>query len=280
MKKVSHVITSISSLLLTAISLAVLSSCGGKEPDMFEKVVTDDMDSHEVLNALNGVITHDKFIPYKNASYYFEKTDADPNVKGNIFLYYTGESYEVTLSSYGTGDNQLNVEHVWCQSRFRCYSNNPNVNDYETIRVPTPYSDLYNIRPCMGKVNTDRSNYMYAENVEEGSLNPFDPKNYPGCKEEYRGDIARILFYDATRYLKLKLIDSISASTSNSFEMGQLSDLLEWNLKYAPSEKEKRRSDEIEKVQGNRNPFVDHPEYACRIWGLTNDKTKQICGIK
>lgn len=276
MKKIiTRILTSSAFLACLASSALLATSCG----DKFERAINDNMGSEEVLLTLNELITHDKFIAYNDAAHYFEKADADPDQKGNIILYYTGESYTIELNSYGTGPYQINNEHVWCQSRFRIYSANPNANEYSAIRVPSPYSDLYNIRPCLGIVNTDRSNYMYAENTVEGSLKPFDPANYKGAKEEYRGDIARILFYDATRYLKLKLIDYTDAPTTSSYEMGCLSDLLAWNLKYAPSKLEKNRNDAIEKIQGNRNPFVDHPEYACRIWGATNDKTKQICGI-
>ena len=69
--------------------------------------------------------------------------------------------------------------------------------------------------------------------------------------------------------------------------------MLKWNLEYQPSNTtftgendiarraELNRNDVIQndpQGQGNRNPFIDHPEYACRIWGNTNSKTKQICG--
>ena len=75
--------------------------------------------------------------------------------------------------------------------------------------------------------------------------------------------------------------------------MGCLSDMLRWNLAYLPSDTtlsgnddiarraELNRNDVIQKHasgQGNRNPFIDHPEYACRIWGDTNDTTRSICG--
>lgn len=74
--------------------------------------------------------------------------------------------------------------------------------------------------------------------------------------------------------------------------MGALSDMLLWNLKYLPNDTsftkendlarrtEINRNEQIQKApggQGNRNPFIDHPEYACRIWGNTNEVTKAIC---
>ena len=63
--------------------------------------------------------------------------------------------------------------------------------------------------------------------------------------------------------------------------MGKLSDLLKWNLEYPVSQSEMNRNDGIflETPQNNRNPFIDHPSYACKIWGNTNESTRSICGI-
>lgn len=50
-------------------------------------------------------------------------------------------------------------------------------------------------------------------------------------------------------------------------EMGLLSALLKWNELDPPSREEKLRNDRICKLyQHNRNPFIDHPEYANLIW--------------
>ena len=59
--------------------------------------------------------------------------------------------------------------------------------------------------------------------------------------------------------------------------MGKLSDLLKWNINYPVLDREKTRNEGAEYLQGNRNPFIDHPEYACKIWGNTNSTTKSIC---
>jgi endonuclease I len=49
--------------------------------------------------------------------------------------------------------------------------------------------------------------------------------------------------------------------------MGKMSVLLEWNRIDPPDAFEQRRNQRIyEQWQGNRNPFVDHPEYADAIW--------------
>ncbi|HBF68864.1 MAG TPA: hypothetical protein DDW20_06120, partial [Firmicutes bacterium] len=115
----------------------------------------------------------------------------------------------------------------------------------------------------------------------------YDPGS-EGVKN-YRGISARIVFYCLIADTNLGIVDSTSISGNN---MGKLSDLLKWNLQYLPSTSEdaplelrveqnrNKTIAEDAKGQGNRNPFIDHPEYACKIWGSTNSNTKKICGIK
>jgi len=48
--------------------------------------------------------------------------------------------------------------------------------------------------------------------------------------------------------------------------IGDLCTLLDWHKAYQVTEFEMRRNNRIEQIQGNRNPFIDHPEYANVIW--------------
>ena len=54
--------------------------------------------------------------------------------------------------------------------------------------------------------------------------------------------------------------------------------MLEWHLQNPVSNREIYRNNTVHTMQKNRNPFIDHPEYACRIWGNTNSATQAICG--
>ena len=75
-----------------------------------------------------------------------------------------------------------------------------------------------------------------------------------------KGDTARILFYLFTRYSQA---DSYRfTAVAQSLEM-----LLEWNRLDPVDEWEMERNNETAKIQGNRNPFIDHPEFADIIWG-------------
>jgi hypothetical protein len=78
-----------------------------------------------------------------------------------------------------------------------------------------------------------------------------------------------MLFYMATRYegtdttYNLEMQDS--TSTSGPF-YGKLSTLLEWHYADPPDSWERRRNDRIQERQGNRNPYIDHPEFVTKLW--------------
>lgn len=103
-----------------------------------------------------------------------------------------------------------------------------------------------------------------------------------------KGDIARACFYMVARYNNLSGHDTISqfepnltllnyatsnskseiSSASNPVGLGILQDLLEWNKLDPVDEYEIHRNNLIyENYQGNRNPFVDFPQWADAIWG-------------
>jgi endonuclease I len=99
-----------------------------------------------------------------------------------------------------------------------------------------------------------------------------------------RGDVARSLLYLDIRYEggrhsvtgcaepDLRLTDHRELIVTVPFttgivHMGVLSTLLDWHVEDPPDDAERRRNDVIEHYQGNRNPFVDHPDWVLAIWG-------------
>lgn len=94
--------------------------------------------------------------------------------------------------------------------------------------------------------------------------------------DEFKGDIARIHFYFATRYQNIisNWINyaMFNGSSDQVFNSTFLSILLEWHEIDPVSQKEIDRNNAIYyEHQGNRNPFIDHPEYVYLIWNLQDD---------
>lgn len=146
------------------------------------------------------------------------------------------------------------------------------------------YSDLHHMYPTDGYVNGRRSNYPYGEvkTVSWISTNGSKlGKDHLGQVvfepiDEYKGDLARTYFYIATRYQdEIALWEKITSnsdlvldgSSDKVFEEWFLNLLLKWHKNDPVSQKEKDRNDAIEILQGNRNPYIDNPEYINRIWG-------------
>lgn len=179
-------------------------------------------------------------------------TDYDPENPNKILSFYSGKS----MSSTWDGGVTWNREHIWPNSR-----GGGSVED-----------DIHVIRPTLVSDNSNRGNSFYVEGKATGSAG-WDPKT-AGLNEIYRGQAARIVFYCVVANKNLKLVD---AEDGGANTMGKLSDLLKWNLQYSVHQTELNRNKAAQQIQGNRNPFIDNPSFACAIWGNTNEKTKQIC---
>ena len=187
----------------------------------------------------------------------FYVTDGDAK-KMTITTFYSGRTNK--------GTSGLNREHVW-----------PNSHGGNLVE-----NDIHMIRPTLDAENGSRGNSFYVEGMCDGS-NGWDPAEEEFGDATYRGDAARIIFYCVVANSALSLIDENYHATTNANpdnKMGKLSDLLKWNLQYKVLDREQKRNNGAESLQGNRNPFVDHPEYACKIWGTYNANTKRVCGIK
>ena len=176
-----------------------------------------------------------------------------------------GQTYGTTIASFysGSSTSSWNREHVW-----------PNSHGGNAVEA-----DIHMPRPTIPAENGSRGNSFYVEG-KCSSTSGWDPAMESFGDASYRGDSARIIFYCVVAESRFQLIEADSHSTSNNnkdYMMGKLSDMLKWNIENPVTDREKARNEGAEYLQGNRNPFIDHPEYACKIWGNTNDATKAIC---
>jgi endonuclease I len=151
------------------------------------------------------------------------------------------------------------------------------------------FSDIHFIIPTDKVVNAIRSNFPYGETdnptivTENGSKR--GTSSFPGFRnvvfepiDEYKGDIARISMYVATRYEEFVSEWEGQNGRGGSvmvreaypfFEDWYINLLLKWHEMDPVSQKELDRNDAVFSIQKNRNPFIDHPEYAYLIWGNT-----------
>lgn len=141
------------------------------------------------------------------------------------------------------------------------------------------YTDLFHIYPTDGYVNNKRGNFPYGEvgNATWTSTNGSQLGDCitPGCNgtvfepiDEYKGDLARSFLYMTVCYMDKNLGgESQSMFTGGSLKPWALSLLLAWSREDVVSPKEIERNNAIYALQHNRNPFIDYPELADKIYG-------------
>lgn len=140
------------------------------------------------------------------------------------------------------------------------------------------YSDVFHLYATDGYVNGMRNNYPFGEvgTIEKTSTNGSklgagkSSLGYSGKVfepiDEYKGDFARTYFYMVTRYENIVASfnsEMLNGTSTQAFTPWALNMLMNWHLADPVSDKEINRNNLIySNYQHNRNPFIDHPEFA------------------
>jgi len=213
----------------------------------------------ELHAALHEIIGNGAHLTYDEVWDALKATDEDPANPANVIMIYSGAS--MSENDNGGGTDQWNREHTWAQSH----------GDFGTS--PGPGTDLHHLRPSEVGVNSTRGNLDFDNGGSpvEGAPDSLVDGDSFEPRDAVKGDVARGILYMAVRYdgddgfADLEPNDSVG-NDSAPF-MGRLSVLLEWNTQDPPDAAEQARNDLIySQYQNNRNPFVDHPEWADAIW--------------
>ena len=215
---------------------------------------------NKLLETLNSIInTNNVDVSYAWSRY--EAADEDPNNTNNVLLIYSRISMLKSQQDSGTNAYVWNREHTFPQSKM---SNSQSKNDNHIIYASEKKVNGTRSSKKMGVV--DGGSIVYDFNNKATTCRTtdslFDPHNLS------RGIVARTTMYAAAMY---------DFDPEDNFE--SIETMLRWHFEYWPDENDMRRNNVVYSNQHNRNPFVDHPEYACKIWGTTNSQTRSICGM-
>ena len=259
---------------------------------------TYDATNHTYTNYVYGSSSDGKNNPYVR-TLYRDTSNLDNAIR----------AWDSHLSGDKYPNGGTNREHVWCQSRgFKETSSSKGASG-------PAGTDVHHLISGDAMVNKNVHNntpYGYVGSVEKTGDLPSTANNKLGIAlhqsssdessrhtafepaDEFKGDIARAIFYMAARYnnyagastldptlFEANLVlanyltsdgDHEDSSPTHPVAIGKLSDLLEWNILDPVDDYEIHRNDLIYRnFQGNRNPFVDFPEWAELIWGTGKD---------
>jgi endonuclease G len=150
-----------------------------------------------------------------------------------------GESAEALVEKL----HPYNCEHVVCQSWF---------DHHEPMR-----GDLHHLFTCERKCNSFRGNSAYVDfpdylEVVRESCGKREAAGFEPWRQ--KAPVARATLYFLLRY------PGLSVYTEESLGL-----ILGWHETAPVSEYERHRNATIFEKQGNRNPLIDHPEWARRI---------------
>lgn len=252
--------------LIAIILVAIAMGSFAQIPDGYYDSA-EGLTGEELKAALHDIIDNHTTYPYSDSETdvwdILKESDRDPDNASNVILLYTGWSVNGPLEY--DGGSGWSREHVWAKSH----------GDFDND--PPAGTDAHHLRPCDISVNSARGNKdfdnggtQHAEATEcYTDADSWEPR--PAVK----GDVARMMFYMATRYEgdvggepDLELVDY--TGTSGPI-FGKLSTLIQWNTEDPVDAFERNRNEVVYSYQGNRNPFVDHPEYVNAIYNPENN---------
>lgn len=263
------------SFLLTLITISALAQApagyystatgtGATLKSQLKAIITSGHQDHGYNGLWTGYQTTDRDYYYENdgsiLDIYSERpTSADPY----NFTYNTNQ-----CGNYSNEGDCYNREHIVPQSLFDEASPMKN--------------DIHFIRATDGKVNGIRSNYPFgmvgsaSYTSQNGSkLGNSASAGYSGTVfepiDEFKGDVARMIFYFVTRY-ETQLSgfssgDMLGGSAYPGLQTWELNQLLAWHDLDPVSPAEVGRNNASYAYQGNRNPYIDNPNYVNLVWG-------------
>ena len=226
-------------------------------PEQYYADIDFEAEKTILTQELAELISNMTRISYGEAGPILIYADESISKPGVLYGFYDGD--ELAAEENGT----WNKEHVWACSQMK----KDGVDPRPSSGAKNHATDLHNLRATYQNSNGLHGNKFYDN--EDSSIAFFPNIEDNGATNhafvgDFRGDVARILFYMAFRYNFLSLVEDIE--NADDVSMGRLSVLLEWNEADPVDEFEKQRISPIYEFQGNRNPFIDHPELADKIY--------------
>lgn len=190
----------------------------------------------------------------------------DRNENGYFIDRYSAEREWVKSTSQGAPGAGMNIEHSFPKSWW----------GGATVQA---YKDLYNLMPCESKINRTKSNFPMGIVVSGDKGNGWtkvgegtDGKKYWEPAAPWKGDFARGYMYMATAYQDYnwkgeQALQILQQGAYPTLQKWAYKLYIQWAKADKPDALEIKRNNDVAKIQGNRNPYVDFPNLMEYVWG-------------
>ena len=222
----------------------------------------------ELKTAIHDIIKNAKVLSYGSGNrktwWGFWSTDRDE--RGYFIDRYSAEKEWVKSTSQGAAGAGMNIEHSFPKSWWG------------KTEVQA-YKDLYNLMPCKKEINTTKSNFPMGKVVSGDKGNGWtkvgkgdDNNMYWEPADPWKGDFARGYMYMATAYqdynwVGTQALQILQQGAYPTLQKWAYTLYIQWAKADKPDALEIKRNNDVAKIQGNRNPYVDFPNLMEYVWG-------------
>lgn len=222
----------------------------------------------ELKTAIHNIIKNAKVLEYgsKKGHTWWGFWSTDRDERGYFIDRYSAESEWVKSTSQGAAGAGMNIEHSFPKSWWG------------KTEVQA-YKDLYNLMPCESRINSTKSNYPMGKVVSGDKGNGWtkvgkgtDGNWYWEPADPWKGDFARGYMYMATAYqdynwVGKQALQILQQGAYPTLQKWAYTLYIQWAKADKPNALEIKRNNDVAKIQGNRNPYVDFPNLMEYVWG-------------
>ncbi len=210
-------------------------------------------------------VTHTNNLSYSQVWSALKITDLVPGSSTNVYLVYGYDDTDGNVTTDLTRSKNNNGGSVGDWNREHTY---PKSLGTPALGTSGPGADAHMLRSCDVQRNGSRGSLKFVDAT--GTSKSINGGWYPG--DQWKGDMARIMMYMYLRYGSRCLPINVGVGTSVNIDPDMIDLFLQWNIDDPVSTYEVTRNNYLGTTsntygQGNRNPFIDEPYLATRIWG-------------
>lgn len=223
--------------------------------------ISQSLSGEQLKNALDLLISSNVSVAYDWWRY--ESADESLTETNKVLTIYPRRNYLKTAHVSGNTAATWNREHSYPQSKISGAALDDNhhifADDWKTNSTRGNYRfGIVTTKNSSTQVK-DSSNLVTDNYLAGGFFEPNDAA---------KGEVARATLYLNTIY---------GFAIDGNFQTTELAVL--WALQYPPTNRDMQRNNRVYTNQGNRNPYIDHRDYICLVYGMTSANTRQACGL-